>query len=215
MFDFITDLDAYFCEKYANYDKLCVLTGYRMPKMQASEVRADGRTYAYTLPAATMRLALQENKAELLADLKKKLQDKTFSFSFAPLGFFSRISNRYKKTGFVRTFKQVLSRYRLTAADVGAELNVARPIWKKIVNGSFIPTKNLILTMALTSHFSLEETELLLLSAGYEWDYADVKDVVLTYLLKEKIYTKTMVDAALKEYHVENLFFLPAAACEK
>ena len=58
MYDFIADLDEYFCEKYANYDKLCVLDGYRMPKMQTSEVRADGRTYAYTLPANTMRLAL-------------------------------------------------------------------------------------------------------------------------------------------------------------
>ena len=81
----LTDLDEYFCKKYANYDKLCTLPGYRMPKMQTSEVREDGRTYAYTLPANTMRLALQENNAELLADLKTKLQDKTFSFSFTPL----------------------------------------------------------------------------------------------------------------------------------
>ena len=71
MFDFIADLDEYFCEKYANYDKLCVLKGYRMPKMQDTKVGADGRTYAYTLPANTMRLALQENKAELLKTLKK------------------------------------------------------------------------------------------------------------------------------------------------
>ena len=66
MFDFIADLDEYFCEKYANYDKLCVLQGYKMPKMQDTEVRTDGRTYAYTLPTNTLRLALQENKTELL-----------------------------------------------------------------------------------------------------------------------------------------------------
>lgn len=215
MFDFIADLDSYFCEKYANYDKLCVLKGYRMPKMQESEVRADGRTYAYTLPASTMRLALQENKTELLADLKTKIHDKTFSFSFLPLSFFRRLSNRYSKTGFLRAFRDVLARYNVTAADVGAELNVEPSIWKKIVRGSFMPTKNLILTMALTTHFSLQDTELLLLAAGYEWDYADVKDVVITYLLKEKVYSKTMVDAALKEYHVENLFFLPDESVEK
>ena len=56
------DFDGYFCEKYANYDKLCVLPGYKMPLMQASEVDAFGRTRAYTLPADTMRLALQEKK---------------------------------------------------------------------------------------------------------------------------------------------------------
>ena len=65
MYDFIKDLDDYFCEKYANYDKLCVISGYSMPKMHASEVRADGRTYAYTLPPETMRLALQEEKSKI------------------------------------------------------------------------------------------------------------------------------------------------------
>ena len=139
--------------------------------------------------------------------VKKKLQDKTFSFSFTPLGFFSRIANRYKKTGFVRIFKEVLSRYNLTAAEVGAELNVAPEIWKKIVNGSFMPTKNVLLTAALTSHISLQDTELLLLAAGYEWDFTDVKDVVFTYLLREKVYSQPMYEAALKEYNVKNLFF--------
>ena len=71
MYDFIADLDGYFCETYANYDKLCVLPGYVMPVMQRSEVREDGRTYAYTLPADTMRLAKQEKKEEILAELKK------------------------------------------------------------------------------------------------------------------------------------------------
>ena len=27
-FDFIEDLDEYFCEKYANYDHICILKGY-------------------------------------------------------------------------------------------------------------------------------------------------------------------------------------------
>ena len=87
MFDFIADLDAYFCEKYANYDKLCVLPGYRMPKMHATKIDEFGRTYAYTLPANTMRLATQENKDELLKTLKAQIFDRTFSFSFLPLGF--------------------------------------------------------------------------------------------------------------------------------
>ena len=81
MYDFLVDLDEYFCEKYANYDKLCVLPGYRMPTMQATSTDEFGRSYSYTLPANTMRLALQENKAEILAELKKRIVDKGFSFS--------------------------------------------------------------------------------------------------------------------------------------
>ena len=39
---FISDLDDYFCEKYANYDRMCVLKGYVMPKMQTTQRREDG-----------------------------------------------------------------------------------------------------------------------------------------------------------------------------
>ncbi len=95
MYDFITDLDGYFCETYANYDKLCILPGYVMPVMQRSEVREDGRTYAYTLPAETMRLANQEKKEEILRELKSRLTDITFSFSFRPVGKFTRIHNLF------------------------------------------------------------------------------------------------------------------------
>ena len=40
--EFILALDEYFCEKYENYDKLCIIDGYKMPKMQTTEVR-DGK----------------------------------------------------------------------------------------------------------------------------------------------------------------------------
>ena len=59
-FPFLSDLDNFFCEEYANYDKLCVLDGYKMPVMQRTITKEDGRAYSYTLPASTMRLADQE-----------------------------------------------------------------------------------------------------------------------------------------------------------
>ena len=110
MYDFLSDLDEYFCEKYANYDKLCVLPGYKMPVMQASEVRADGRTYAYTLPANTMRLATQEKKAELLAELKTRMVDINFSFSFRVQKLFTRIGNIFSKYAFHKNLKKVLEK---------------------------------------------------------------------------------------------------------
>ena len=88
MFDFIADLDAFFCEKYANYDKLCVLEGYKRPVMQATRVNEDGTTYSYTLPMETMKLANQEKKEQLLKELKTKFVDNTFSFSFFPFSLF-------------------------------------------------------------------------------------------------------------------------------
>lgn len=210
MFDFIADLDGYFCEKYANYDKLCVLEGYRMPKMQTSEVREDGRTYAYTLPANTMRLALQENKTALLEQVKKQAFDKTFSFSFYPVGFFSRIKNKFSRYGFVRWLKATLAHYNVTETEAGEPLAIDTEIWQGICKGSYLPTKNTILSLALTAHMTMEDAGNLLAVCGYDWDYAEIKDVVVSYLLNNKVFNSEMVRAALEEYSVQNLFIKQA-----
>ena len=208
MFDFIADLDAYFCETYANYDKLCVLKGYRMPKMQDSKIDEFGRTYAYTLPANTMRLALQENKVELLKILKSQMRDKTFSFSFRPMHVFSRLKNRFSRYGFPKWLHATLKKYNLTPIEVGAHLNIEAKIWKGIRNGKFMPTKNTVLSLALAANLSIEDTENLLLVCDYELDYTIVKDVVISYLLTQKVYNRAMIDAAFAEYKVENLYLL-------
>lgn len=206
MYDFIADLDEYFCEKYANYDKLCVLPGYKMPKMQTSEVREDGRTYAYTLPADTMRLALQENKAELLATLKSRMLDLTPSFSFRPQGMFERIKNCFSKYAFAKNFKKIMEKYAFTYEEGLEKLDISEEVWKNILKNKFLPSKNLILSIALVGHFSYEDTVALLSFCDYEFDYAIVKDVVLSYLLKQKVFNEEMRARALEEYKVANLF---------
>ncbi len=205
-FEFLSDLDDYFCEVYANYDKLCVLPGYRMPKMQDTRTDEFGRKYAYTLPANTMRLALQENKAELLETLKEKMTDKTFSFSFRPLGFFAKIRELFAKVTFKKTLKEVAGRYNLTVEQVGEGLDVSPDVWKNIVKGKFYPSKNLVLSIALTARLTYQETKALLEVSDYEFDYEEVKDTVIAYLLFKGIYNPAMVQAALEEYKVQNLF---------
>ena len=206
MFDFIADLDEYFCEKYANYDKLCILPGYVMPVMQRSEVRADGRTYAYTLPADTMRLATQEKKAELLAELRKRMTDVTFSFSFRPVGVFRRLKNRFSKLAFYKNLKAMLDKYGIVEEEALKNLNVSDEVWKGICKGKFEPTKNLLYSLALTAQFSYDDTCALMLLCGYGFDFANVKDVVITYLLQQKVYNRLMIEEALNEYKVTNLF---------
>ncbi len=204
-FDFINDLDEYFCEKYANYDKICILPGYRMPKMQAVERRENGRDYAYTLPASTMRLALQENKAELLKELKSKMADKSFSFSFVPAGL-SGFFARFSKSSFDKIFASALKKYSLTAEEAKKELTIDEKTWKKICKGIYYPTKNLLFSVALTARFSYEDTQALLAMLGMEFDYTLEREVVIAYLLKQKVFNQEMVKAAFDEYNVSNLF---------
>ncbi len=206
MQDFLNDLDAYFCETYANYDKLCILPEYRMPKMQTSEVRADGRTYAYTLPPETMRLALQENKASILKTLKAQLSDKTFSFSFLPLGFFTRIKNVFSRYAPHKWLRAVMEKYNLTEANAGEGLAIEKEIWTGIYKGKYAPTKNLIFSFALANHIPMEDMKNLLAINGYEMDYTQPKDVVIAYLVGTKVFNRPMIDDALAEYKIENLF---------
>ena len=41
---------------------------------------------------------------------------------------------------------------------------------------------------------------------GYEWEDSIAKDVVVRYLLQQRVYNREMIDYALKEYRIENLF---------
>lgn len=206
MYDFIADLDEYFCEKYANYDKLCILPDYKMPLMQASEVREDGRTYAYTLPANTMRLALQEKKNEILATLKTKMTDVTFSFSFRPVGIFLRIRSKFSKYAVYKNLKVIMEKYNLTDAEVLETVDVSEEIWKGIRSGKFLPSKNLVYTVGIVGHFSHDDVSALLSLCGYEFDYTVVKDVVMSYIFTNKVFNPAMLERALNEYKVTNLF---------
>ena len=40
----------------------------------------------------------------------------------------------------------------------------------------------------------------------YEFDFSIVKDVVIAYLLQTSVYNRGMIDRALAEYKVTNLF---------
>ena len=206
MKDLIADLDGYFAEKYANYDKICVLNGYVLPKMHYTDELPDGRKIARTMPPETMRLSNQENVEEKIAQLKSKFIDKSFSFTFMPIGFFERIQNKFYKYSFLNLFKQILAKCHLTFEQAKEGVEVSDEIWKNVKKGKFLLTKNMIFSLALTCPFSVEDTTLLLYACGFDWDYSLEKDVVIDYLLTKKVYNPAMVQACLEEYHIANLF---------
>lgn len=206
MYDFMHDLDDYFCETYENYDKVVLLPGYKMPVMQASEVREDGRTYAYTLPSSTMRLAKQENKESLLAAFKERCVDASFSFSFRVQSLFARFRDKFSKYAFYKAFAKTRAKYDLSDEDFLNATTCLPEVWKGICSGKYLPTKNFLFTFALVAQISFDDMKGLLRLAGYEFDYKQVADVVLSYLLSSRVYNGEMVARALAEYKVENLF---------
>lgn len=202
-FEFINDLDDFFCEKYANYDKLCILDGYRMPRMQETKTDEFGRKYSYTLPAETMSLARQENKAELLQALKEKMYDKNFSFSFRPQKFFGRIADTLAKQNFRKVLKEIAARHSVNTEEMGAGLDIDPTIWKRVLKGEFYPSKNLILALGISAHLTYRDVKELLNVSGYDFEMDNVRDVVVSYLLIKGIYNQAMVAAALEEYRLQ------------
>ena len=157
MQDFIKNLDEYFSEKYADYDKLCALQGYKMPVMQATKKNEFGKEVGYTLPKTELRLALQENKAELLAQLKDKLVDKTFSFSFIPHKWHERIKNMFTPYTFAKSFQSILHKRNLSTQDAKQGLAIDDEVYAGILKGKFMPTKNLIFSIGLAMGLTQEE----------------------------------------------------------
>ena len=99
-----------------------------------------------------------------------------------------------------------MKRYDFTAEDAEEKLTVEKHIWDGVCKGKYLPTKNFIFSVALAAQMSLGDVKNALLFAGYELDFTEVKDVVVSYLLAQKVFNPLMVEAALDEYKVRNLF---------
>ena len=94
----------------------------------------------------------------------------------------------------------------MTAEEAGKRLTIDEGIWKKIVKGAYVPTKNLVFSLALTANLEYADAKQLLIGIGEAFDYTEVRDTVIAYLLFKKITNDEMKKAALEEYRVENLF---------
>ena len=199
-------LDDYFCETYENYDKICMLPGYQMPKMQDTKIGEDGLTYSYTLPSETMSLSRQKNKDALLKELKNRAFDQTFSFSFHVQSVWGRMGNWFRKRTPGKVLRTLLARHSLTKEQVNDLLTIDKEVFNGIYKGAFIPSKNAALSIALVAEFTVEEIDELFEVCGYAWDFTLIKDTVLSYLLINRVYNATLIQSACDEYNVENLF---------
>ena len=206
MFPFLSDLDEFFCETFANYDKLCGLDGYKPPVMQATKTDEFGRTVSYTLPMNEMALSKQEKKETLLVALKEKICDVEFSFPVCHLGFFAQIGQAFSKKSFRRAWRKFCEGKRLKQEDVLAQINVSKSTYLEIIKGRALPCKSLVYSFALAFGASVEETLQLLSACDYGFDFTKEREVVVYYLLHQRVYNREMMNAALKEYKVRNLY---------
>ncbi len=197
----ISALDEYFMAHYSDYVRLAALDGYRMPEL-LSPSREGG---VQTKDPALMRLNHQERGEELLALLKREQADTDYTFSFRFLTFSEKLRRPFERYSFARVLPRILSGHSLTVEEAGRMLTVEEKFWKKMVKGTLFPEKNTVLALALACGFTAMDTENLFNACGYEFDERSVRDIVVRFLLEQRIFSHDLIHACLDEYKITSL----------
>ena len=201
--NYLTALDEHFCARYSDYVRLSALEGYEMPEV--IYVASDGNITRRE--SSVMRLDRQRNRAELLKKFKEELADTDFTFSFSFIPFLERIRDRFRKYTFAKILPATLRRSDETVESAGAKLDIEPHLWEKIVKGKLYPQKNTVLALALTCRLKPQDANNLLAVCGFSLDEANVRDVVVQYLLERSIFNEEMRDRCLSEYKITSLPF--------
>ena len=195
---FLSALDEYFCAHYSDYVRLSAIEGYVMPDVLY--VAEDGNIARRD--AVCMRLDRQKDAALLLSRLKAGLADTNFTFSFSFRSFRDKLRDCRDKHTFAKLLPAVLAHVSETAASAGALLEIEPRFWEKIVKGKLYPEKNTVLALALVCRLQLADVQNLLSVCGFSLRDDDVRDVVVRYLIEQKIFNPAMRDRCLAEYKI-------------
>lgn len=198
---FLASLDEYFCANYSDYVRLSALEGYEQPEVLY--IAKDGNVARRD--SSCMRLNKQKDPQALLAQFKAAYVDVeyTFNFSFIPIA--ERIRDISRKHTFAKTLRAILPKYKETAESVGEKLDIEPRIWKKIAKGKLYPEKCTVLATALVCGLRASDLQSLINVCGFSLDKASVRDVVVSYLVEQKIFNAEMRDRCLSEYKITNL----------
>lgn len=199
--EFIRALDDYFCAHYSDYVRLCAIEGYVMPEVLY--VAEDGNIARRD--SSCMRLDRQPARDELLARFKAGLADTAFTFSFSMRTLRDKLRDLRDKQTFSKLLPKVLAHVSEDVTSAGAALDIEPRFWQMMVRGKVYPEKNTVLALALACRLQLQDVQSLLAVCGYSFRDDDVRDVVVRYLIEQRIFNPAMRDACLSEYAIDSL----------
>lgn len=128
----------------------------------------------------------------------------------------SSLKSKYEKAGKLETtlnseetFTEILFRFmqerNLTVQELAFKADLSRIIDRRMRHVEDKPKKNIAVRLALALELSLEDTEKLLRSAGYELSRGSVKDLVISYCISHREYSVRDVNGLLEEYGLQTL----------
>ena len=198
---YLKALDEHFCAVYSDYVRISALEGYQRPELIF--ISNDGNVARRN--SELMRLSYQKDCEKLLETLKNGLSDTEFTFSFSFIPLMERIRDTHRKYTFAKVLPSVLKRYDETVESAGEKLDIEPRFWRKICKGKLYPEKNTLLALALVCRMSSTDLSNLLAVCGFSLKEDNVRDVVVGYLVEQKLFNEEMRDDCLKEYKIECL----------
>ncbi len=198
---YIKGLDEHFCATYSDYVRISALEGYKRPDLIF--ISNDGNVARRN--SELMRLSYQKDSAQLLETFKSGLYDTEFTFSFSFIPFKERIRDMRRKYTFAKVLPSLLKRYDETVESAGEKLAIEPRFWQKICKGKLYPEKNVLLALALVCRLSSTDLSNLLAVCGFTLKDDNVRDIVVGYLVEQKLFNEEMRDNCLKEYKIDCL----------
>ena len=204
--DLISDLDAFFSKNYCNFDFITALPSYE-PVTVAMLLRSGNRvTEGQRSVNERRKICYQPQKEALLAELKERYVDSSFTYNFSVASLRERMASLFRvrsKGGAL--LLALVERYGETPSAMPEKLGIAPYVWKKILRGYFLPEKVLLFKLCLTLGTSREDGYALLKAFGAYSDFEDARDVVVRYLTEYRVFNRDMIDRAFEEYKLKKI----------
>ena len=111
------------------------------------------------------------------------------------------IQNNNDEDKFQKLLFQYIDNKGLKDSDVYNKVNIDRRLFSKIRNESYHPSIDTIVLLALSLELSEEELDKLLNSASYTLPKNNVRDLIIRFCFKEKIYDLFELNDLLLSYN--------------
>lgn len=204
--DFISDLNAFFCKNYSNFDLISSLPSYQ-PVTIAMLLRSGNRvTEGENAVNERRKLSYQPEKDKLLAEFKERFVDGSFTYSFRVAPVRERIASLFRrrsKGG--ELLMKTVRRYGEDADAMPEKLGISAYVWKNVLRGYFLPEKVLLFKICLLLGLSREDGFALLRAFGAYYNFEDARDVVVRYLTDYRVFNREMIDRAFEEFKLNKI----------
>ena len=107
---------------------------------------------------------------------------------------------------FSKTLLDFIDEKNMSDVDCYKRANIDRKLFSKIrSNEDYKPSKNTVLAFSIALKLNVDESNILLESAGYTLSQSFISDIVVRYFIEKKKYDINLVNIALTEYNQQPL----------